>query len=558
MKNAVVICCDDNYVAKSIVAIKQFIFFNKDFKEIIIGKKFSEKSRNLCSDYNVELFEVDLSNDFINLENRKYGKDYPIECFYHFYAYKILNDYDYIIKLEPDIITNKKLEIDFDKILYISGSYHKDYKINKFTPIINDLKKINKIYKKYDINQYRILGGAIVYNVKGLVKINFYEKIIEYYKNSIKLEAQRMGDDSLMLLYQILNKEHIYLLEPEFHVIFHDEQLTENFLNNVTFLHFYTKYWKVNDLSSLRKISRYYYNIIIEFIYNNFSLDFIKEFIPEIFVDISNVNIPFYYYNEINNFGDLITPYYLQKFCKKEDYSFNFDNNTPKLISCGSIMRLCQNNVLVYGSGIRDIKQQINKGIIQIVRGPLTRKRLLEINCYCPPVFGDPGLLLPIYYKPDIKKKYKLGIIPHYIHFNEIKQLYNNETDILVINLLCDNIENVIDDILSCEKTVSSSLHGIIISDTYNIPNKWIKFDNKIKGDDTKFYDYFLSVKRNDNNFIDCMNYKKLPDNIIDLIPEVKINFDINKLKERMFFDENGIKNYTKYLYKKYIIDKNI
>ena len=77
------------------------------------------------------------------------------------------------------------------------------------------------------------------------------------------------------------------------------------------------------------------------------------------------------------------------------------------------------------------------------------------------------------------------------------------------------------------------------------------KFDNNIKGDDTKFYDYFLSVNRFDKKYINCMNYKKIPDNTLDIISNVNIKFNLNKLKEKMFFDEKGIKNYTKYLYKK-------
>ena len=212
-------------------------------------------------------------------------------------------------------------------------------------------------------------------------------------------------------------------------------------------------------------------------------------------------------------------------------------------------MRLCNKNTIVYGSGIRDIDQDITGGIINIVRGPLTRKRLLEINCYCPHTYGDPGLLLPIYYNPVIEKKYKLGIIPHYIHYKKINEMYKDDNNILVINVINKNIELTINNILKCEKIISSSLDGLIVGDAYNIPNKWIKFNNLIKGDDTKFYDYFKSVNRKDIDFIDCDNYKKIPDNILDQINNVSISIDINKLKDKMFFDEKGIKNYTKYLF---------
>jgi hypothetical protein len=294
---------------------------------------------------------------------------------------------------------------------------------------------------------------------------------------------------------------------------------------------------------------------MIEYIYNNFSIDFIKEYLPEIYVNIENLKIPFFYWKGEYNFGDLITPYFLKKFCNSDDYIFDFEekNNNRKIISCGSIMRLCNKNTIVYGSGIRDINQDITGGIIKIVRGPLTRNRLLKINCYCPHIYGDPGLLLPIYYNPIIEKKYKLGIIPHYIHYVKVNELYKNDKNILVINVINKDIELTINDMLRCEKIISSSLHGLIVSDAYNIPNKWIKFDNLIKGDDTKFHDYFKSVNRNDINFINCFNYKKIPDNVLDQINNVSISIDLNKLKDKMFFDERGIKNYTKYLFKMYI-----
>ena len=89
-------------------------------------------------------------------------------------------------------------------------------------------------------------------------------------------------------------------------------------------------------------------------------------------------------------------------------------------------MRLCNDKSIVYGSGIRDIDQNIKNGVIKIVRGPLTRKRLSEINCYCPPVYGDPGLLLSLYYNPTIKKTHKLGIIPHHIHYKVVKEMYKD------------------------------------------------------------------------------------------------------------------------------------
>ena len=356
-----------------------------------------------------------------------------------------------------------------------------------------------------------------------------------------------------MVLYQIFNEDKIYLLESENHIFSTILSMDKwyNKINNITCVHLVAldKYW--SDKQNCSLLTNYFRNNFIEFIYNNFSLDFIKKHLPEIYIDTQNVKIPFYFYDSALNFGDFITPYFLKKFCNEDDYSFDCKSNkNNKIISCGSIMRLCNDNTIVYGSGIRDIDQNVCKGHIQFVRGPLTKQRLLDINCFCPPVYGDPALLLPLYYKPIVEKKYKLGIIPHVIHHNIVKSQYNDK-ETLVIDLATDNVEFVVDQINSCEKIVSSSLHGLIVSDAYNIPNKWVKFNNKINGDDTKFFDYFQSVNRKDQKYIDCDNYSILPDNVFDLIQNVNNDFDINKLKDKMFFDEKGIKNYTKYLFAK-------
>jgi len=558
MKKAVVISSNNDYVIKSIVALQKFVQYNKDYKKVIIGKKFSNEMKKICYYFNVLLLEVDLSKDFFLHAN--YKLQYPQECFYHFYSYKLLYNYDYIVNIEPDIYTNKNMDNYLHKVKYIGGTKGRN-PIIKFHSIAKDYNKIKKILGNGLPNQRRILGGTRVYNVKNLKTIRFYEKIVYYYKISIKNNCPRLGDDSLMSLFQLFNSKYFFLFDFQFHLHPHfwykNIKLSINY-NKIASFHAvsHRKYWLVKDINKLNSIERFFHDNMMEFIYNNFSLDFIKKYLPEIYINIKNIKIPFYYYNDgnKNNFGDLITPYLLNKFCNKNNYEFSFKITTPKIISCGSIMRLCHEKTIVYGSGIRDIDQKINPGLIKIVRGPLTKKRLNEIGCYCPPIYGDPGLLLPLYYNPVIKKTHKIGIIPHYIHYNMAKKKYSHLKGVKVIKLVNKNIEIVIKEILSCEKTISSSLHGLIVSDAYNIPNKWVKFNNKINGDDTKYYDYFLSVNRKDINYINLFNFKKLPNNISGLIKNTNISFNKKYLQQNFFMDKNGIKNYTKYLFKKYIL----
>ena len=550
MKLAVFITCDNNYIPLSIVSLKSFQKYNSEYDLYIIGKSFKKKYKLLCEQYEVKTVEIDLSSDFINLDKRTRSKGYPIESFYHFYAYKLLDDYDYIVQIEPDIYTNKKLDVNLSDIKYIGGARNMVGNV-----YLRDMEYLPKIYEKFknfyntfDFDRKRIMGGFRIYKPKNLKKIQFYEKIIEYYQLSIKESCHICEDDTLMMVYQALNQKYINILHQKYNVIMHN--MTLNDIDNIVHFHFggYTvKYWKNSNRTG---IDRYFTEKMIEFLYNNFDLKFIEDHIPTLYKDIKNDNLDFFYYksNNVNNFGDIITPYFLKKYCK--NYYYNSVDKNHKIISCGSVMRWCGDKTIVYGSGIMHSKQNPNHGIFKIVRGPLTRKRLIELGYYCPPVYGDPGLLLPLYYMPKIDKKYKLGIIPHHVHYNKVKIQYENETNVNIIKLDNDNVEKTIDQILMCEKIISSSLHGLIVSDAYDIPNKWIMFNDDLAGDNTKFYDYFESVHRKDQKYIDCVGFQKIDiDETITKIQDVQITFDKQELKDNMFFDENGIKNYTKYLY---------
>lgn len=172
--------------------------------------------------------------------------------------------------------------------------------------------------------------------------------------------------------------------------------------------------------------------------------------------------------------------------------------------SCiGSIISSADKNTIIWGSGAIDdsLRKDFDFKQICSVRGPLTRKLLLKNGYKCPEIYGDPALLLSKYYRPNVQIKYKLGIIPHYVDLNNpILRSINNSNDILVINFHeYEDWRNIIDQILSCKFIISSSLHGLILSDSYNKPNIWCKFSDKIYGQDFKYKDYLLSVRRNDN-----------------------------------------------------------
>ena len=97
-------------------------------------------------------------------------------------------------------------------------------------------------------------------------------------------------------------------------------------------------------------------------------------------------------------------------------------------------------------------------------------------------MYGDPVLLMPKIYNPLQSIKYDLGIIPHHIDENNINLLRiinNSKIKVKIISLVTyPNWKSVIDDICECNFIVSSSLHGLILADAYNIPNSWVSFSD--------------------------------------------------------------------------------
>jgi pyruvyltransferase len=218
--------------------------------------------------------------------------------------------------------------------------------------------------------------------------------------------------------------------------------------------------------------------------------------------------IPLFYWSEIKfifkkkeNYGDLLSKYLVEKISGREVkwvhpkkqpwYKWNKTNH----VTIGSIIHHASKDSIVWGSGIIDNEQAIVKADFRAVRGPQTRKYLLNLGYKCPEVYGDPALLLPKYYHPEVKKKYKLGIIPHYHDFNFVSKNYDDDPNILVIDLMTLDVEEVTQKILSCQRTISSSLHGVIVSHAYKIPSIWVEFSDKIFGNGIKYRDYLESVE---------------------------------------------------------------
>ena len=254
-----------------------------------------------------------------------------------------------------------------------------------------------------------------------------------------------------------------------------------------------------------RKLSRLYYWLI--YIWNSNVLKKpVCKIEPWISVSFGHV--------EHNNFGDDINMFFLRKIssdCILPGHAFSYPQSitfrglsryTP-IYAIGSVLHLIDtNNAIVWGTGLlsESFLPSVSKLDIRAVRGPLTRKVLLSNGYDCPSIYGDPALLLPFFYNPPkIKKKFKLGIIPHYVDQDKSElEKFKNDESIKIIRMSgYRRWKDIIDQILSCEFVASSSLHGIIIAEAYQIPNLWVEIREPIVSDEGrrfKFHDFFQSI----------------------------------------------------------------
>ncbi|MBR6123666.1 polysaccharide pyruvyl transferase family protein [Candidatus Saccharibacteria bacterium] len=206
------------------------------------------------------------------------------------------------------------------------------------------------------------------------------------------------------------------------------------------------------------------------------------------------------------------------------------------LLCIGSIIEnYCNSHSIIWGSGAIEGEKKLKSLPKKVcaVRGPRTRKYLIDQGVACPEIYGDPALLMPCIYMPKQEKKYDLGLIPHYIDNNlpQLEEIRRKHPEILIVNLSgYKSWQTVIDQICQCRTIVSSSLHGMILADAYKIPNCQIQLSDMIVGGNYKFIDYFEGVKRkyvapiNGLNGIDLLCVKK------ELSSYNAINFPRKKL----------------------------
>lgn len=151
------------------------------------------------------------------------------------------------------------------------------------------------------------------------------------------------------------------------------------------------------------------------------------------------------------------------------------------------------------------------------LRGKLTKTRVEAIiNHKLDIPLADGGLLAERWVGKQ-QKKYNIGIIPHFREQDHplVKKLHDYYDNSIVIDLT-EPPKTVVETIGSCEYILSSSLHGLIVADSFHIPNMHILFypmGERILGDGYKYADYYSSFDLEDQPYmIDPMKFPTVED----------------------------------------------
>lgn len=195
----------------------------------------------------------------------------------------------------------------------------------------------------------------------------------------------------------------------------------------------------------------------------------------------------------LNNFGDCLTPFILKYYGLTPVYVPSFHKSD--IILAGSILQLIPRDYkgTIIGTGGSNIVYNFPNASIKAVRGILTLNNTINNN-HDKIKLGDPGLLMSYIYHNDVSKDTLIGIIPHFVDKDDpaITTIHNrNKKSTTIINVL-DSPPKVIKKIKSCKYILSSSLHGLIIADTFHIPN--IRFTTKRNNANYKYDDYYSSL----------------------------------------------------------------
>ncbi|MEM6486893.1 MAG: polysaccharide pyruvyl transferase family protein [Pseudomonadota bacterium] len=199
------------------------------------------------------------------------------------------------------------------------------------------------------------------------------------------------------------------------------------------------------------------------------------------------------------NLGDALSAVMIALMAGKPVTRVPFRSDNPRLAAVGTIgQNFARGAVWFWGTGCSSrveprrgggrpfTPDPAMAGTVTATRGPISAALLGGGRVGAAP-YGDPVWLLPRFYRPQIEKRYELGVIVH------LSDLADREVACrpdrrhrryTVPDALSDSVRLIntvapvslagmrakLDEILACRRIVSTSLHGMVFAESYGIP----------------------------------------------------------------------------------------
>ncbi len=253
-----------------------------------------------------------------------------------------------------------------------------------------------------------------------------------------------------------------------------------------------------------------------------------------VFAESEKEGLPLYYWQQSKfvNFGDYLSLKLVERIV---DRPVRVAKRWPKrekmLLGIGSILSFAAEGDVIWGTGVNGklLKREYYtfKNLdVRSVRGPLTRKFLREnFQIECPEIYGDPALLFP-YFFPEFQRSEDPSmdylIIVHYSETG----LFPREPHIVYST---DPWEEVVQKILDSRFVISTSLHGVIIAESYGIPARYLRVTNHEPL--FKYEDYYLGTQR------PSFRYARSIEEALTMGGEPPVQCDLEKLYNAFPFE---------------------
>jgi pyruvyltransferase len=200
-----------------------------------------------------------------------------------------------------------------------------------------------------------------------------------------------------------------------------------------------------------------------------------------------------YRWSTVSNWGDRLSVHLLRHWSQIPVGTWDVADECD-ILGVGSTVGhvLPEWNGVILGAGALLPSERVPWAALTLgVRGKLTRERMHGSPASV--VLGDPGLIADeLVERP--KRTHRLGILPHWSDTDLMKRREFWRYDPLFISPGWNEID-VIRMIGSCDKLITSSLHGMILADAFGIPRRFEEAPRlRYEGGTFKHEDYSSAI----------------------------------------------------------------